>query len=236
MPYKRNVFKPPEEERAWYGLTKKRGRGGAAVKGAAAGAAAGSIIPGIGTGIGAAVGGVGGLLFGGESEDEKVARLREQHLQRLLDEQAMRLEGQAAGELSPADIAAERGVMGEAGRLGQALGQQAGASFGRRGLAWSPAAAEMGMQTRTAVGQGALETLQRQRAERQSLAEGRLASLQMGQLGMTQQQIARQQQESAEFNELLVTVMGLMAGDPELAALFGGGGGNAPGVMQTLGG
>ncbi len=158
---------------------------------------------------------------------------------KLVEQQAERLRSQAAGEMTPADIAQERNIMGQAGQLGQNLGQQAGASFGRRGLAWSPAAADVGIRTRTAVGQGALEVLQRNRAERQSMAEGRLANLQMGQLEMAQQEQQRKQQESAEFNELLITVLGLMAGDPELAALFsggGGGGGNAPGVMQTLGG
>ena len=214
---------------------KKRGKGRAIVKGAGAGAAAGSFIPGVGTAIGAGVGALGGLFFGGESEEDKEARLREADLQRLITERGQRLESQAAGAMTPADITQERNIMGQAGQLGQELGEQVGASFGRRGLAWSPAAAGMGIQTRTAVGQGALETLQRNRAERQSFAEAQLTNLQMGQLGLTQQERQRKQQESAEFNELFVTVLGLMAGDPELAALFGGGGGNAPGVMQTLG-
>lgn len=164
-----------------------------------------------------------------ESASERTARLHRDFSLMKLEEQAGRLESIAAGEKTPADIAAERASLTTAQRLAGAMGEQIGASAGRRGLAFSPAATQMAADIHEGIGKSALEQLERGRMARRTTAESQLLQARGGLVGASQRELERVRAEEAEFTELITTILLLAQGDPELAQAFsmlGAGGGD----------
>lgn len=195
----------------------KRARGRSAAKWAGTGAAIGTaIMPGWGTAIGAGIGGLGGILFGGESEEDKQQRLsamdelrRRQQLQELLMPMA-------EGQITPVQQSSLNLIRNRYEQASRNAGRQLGAGLGRRGLTASPMAA--GMQARLAqnYGQASLDAIARQRNAWQQAAIGQLA-------GITGQAVPQMPQGDDEFwGNFALTMMMLQQTDG-----LGSGGGSS---------